>query len=105
MDITNNYIWCNCNSSTNTNVSHMESIYMVYPDEKVMLSATYLTITERIEHLANKLILDECHAGVGYKVKQGVININFAKDAEAPPAMMEEDIEEHLKERNNSGAS
>ena len=36
-----------------------------------------------------------CHSGSVYKVNQGVINVNFVENSDNPPAMTEEDINDH----------
>ena len=59
------------------NLSQVESINIAYPDEDDFLK-------------------NGCHSGAGYKIKQGVINVNFAENAENPPAMTEEDINAHI---------
>ena len=47
------------------NLSQVESIHFDYPEEGGFLK-------------------NGCHSGEGYKVKQGVINMNFAENAEKP---------------------
>ena len=59
------------------NLSQVESINIAYPDEDDFLK-------------------NGCHSGAGYKVKQGVINVNFSENAENPPAMTEEEINAHI---------
>ena len=59
------------------NISQVEGINFAYPDEGDFLK-------------------NGCHSGAGYKVKQGVINVNFAENSDNPPAMTEEDINAHI---------
>ena len=37
-----------------------------------------------------------CHSGAGYKINQGVINVNFSENAKKPPAMTEDKINAHI---------
>ena len=58
-------------------LSQMESINIDYPDK-------------------NDFLKNGFHSGAGYQVKQGVINVNFAENAEKPPSITEEDINTHI---------
>ena len=55
----------------------MESINIAYPNEDYFLK-------------------NGCNSGSGYKVKQGVINVNLAENADKTPAITEEDINAHI---------
>ena len=59
------------------NLSQVESINIYYPDEDDFLK-------------------NGCHSGAGCKVKQGVIHVKFAENAEKPPAMIEEESNAHV---------
>ena len=59
------------------NLSQVESINITYPDKDDFLK-------------------NGCHSEVGYKIKQGFLNVDFSDNAENPPAMTEEEINTHI---------
>ena len=57
----------------------MESINIAYPDK-------------------DDILKNGCHSITGYKIKQEVINVNFAENAEKTPDMTEDEINSHIME-------
>ena len=59
------------------NLSQVERINIAYPNKDDFLKNGY-------------------HSGSAYKVKQGVMNVNFVENSKKPPAMTEEEINAHI---------